>query len=83
VMTVVHEWRVTGQPQSSHGVEFPPYLFVWRSDRSYDDRSRTDGAPVLSAEEAARRFAGAMQDWDDGPHLSHRTVTYSSWEAIA
>lgn len=79
-VTTVEEWRVTGQPDSAHGVEFPPYSFVWRSDEMYDDRSRKEGRRVLTAEEAAKRFAAHMDSWTDGPHVHHRTVTYTAWE---
>lgn len=60
----VEEWRVTGDP--GHG--YPPYRFTFRSDR-YE-----------TPEEAARKFCELGQDWADGPHLAHRTITYTAWE---
>ncbi len=77
----VEEWRVTGQPQPlANGTTFPFYVHVWRSDQTYDERSRMEGDRVHSAEQAARRFVAVMRGWGDGPHLHHRTVTYSPWE---
>jgi hypothetical protein len=60
----IDEWRVTGEP--GHG--YPSYRFTFRSD-SHED-----------PEASARKFAELGVDWADGPHLSHRTVTYSAWE---
>lgn len=69
---VVHEWRITGEPGRG---TYPHYEFTFRSG---DERWPT---PDL-AETAAREFVEKMQGWDDGPHLSHRTVTYTDWEPI-
>lgn len=63
---VVHEWRVTGEP----GDGYPSYSFTWRSD---DDRWPTP----KQAEAAARLFVSRVAPWDEGPHLHHRTVTYT------
>lgn len=73
--TSYEEWRVTGQPNSYRGTDFPPYSFVWSS--------RSDADP----EAAARAFIAGigrhqseLGGWDDGPHLCHRTVTVTDWE---
>jgi hypothetical protein len=63
----VEEWRITGDP--GHG--YPPYRFTFRSDQYQDP------------EASARKFCELGGDWANGPHLSHRTVTYSAWSAIA
>lgn len=66
------EWRVTGTP--GHG--YPPYDFTWSPMRN----------PHLgdNPEQAARGFVAAIESaggaWDDGPHLSRRTVTVTDWE---
>lgn len=62
----IDEWLVTGQP----GDGYPPYLYTWRSDEYADP------------EAWARAHIGLMGDWVDGPHLAHRTVTYSGWEQV-
>jgi hypothetical protein len=65
---VVHQWRVTGQPDGG----FPPYDFAWSSD----DRRW----PGTAAEVVARGFvARATGSWT-GVELLHRTITYSRWE---
>lgn len=82
-MTVITEWRVTGQPNESHGVKFPPYTFVWRDNLTYDHRSRREGELEVTAEDAARNFVKAMGDsWEEGPFLHKRTVTTSEWEEV-
>jgi hypothetical protein len=82
-VTVVDEWHVTGDPTvelrwdgEEIKIPFPPYHFVYRSDDS-----RWCGA---EAEQAARGFVERcssgtepLRRWRDGPHLFHRTVTYS------
>lgn len=64
------EWRVTGQPNGTYA----PYDFTWSADRGDTD-----------PESSARAFVRltAAHGWDDGPHLSRRTVTRTEWEAIA
>jgi hypothetical protein len=65
---VVHQWRVTGQPDGG----FPSYDFTWSSD----DRRW----PGPAAEVVARGFvARATGSWT-GTELLHRTITYSWWE---
>lgn len=67
------EWRVTGKPTGS----YPPYDFTW--------------SPLLNPhlgdpEQSATRFVALVTaggGWDEGPHLSHRTVTVTEWEAFA
>lgn len=77
------EWRVTGQPNSFKGVEFPYYEFVWRDDIKYDERSRREGDPIITAEQAARNFVGYKgHTWESGPFLSKRTVTTTDWEEV-
>lgn len=61
---VADEWLVTGEP----GGGYPSYRFTFSSDR-YED-----------AEAAARGFIGSTDRWADGPHLRHRTVTYTAWD---
>lgn len=65
------EWRVTGDP----GGGFPPYNFVWSPFRN----------PGLGEGEAeARGFMKLIEShggWPDGPHLHHRTLTVTEWEA--
>lgn len=60
----IEEWRVTGDP----GQGYPPYRFTFRTGE------------YLEPELAARKWIDFAKDWTDGPHLSHRTVTYSAWE---
>lgn len=66
------EWRVTGQPTG----DYPPYDFTWSSYRN----------PHLGdPERGARNFAATINGagrWDDGPHLSRRTVTVTGWERV-
>ena len=73
------EWRVTGDP----GPSFPQYDFVFGSPTR-----RAMGADE-DPEAAARRFVEQIREaaaelgrggWVDGPHLQHRTVTYTEWE---
>lgn len=59
----IDEWRITGNP--GHG--YPPYWFTFYGD-VYED-----------PEASARKFCELARDWADGPHLSHRTVTYTAW----
>jgi hypothetical protein len=63
----VEEWRITGEPGSG----YPSYRFTFSSDR-YE-----------TPQEAARAYVEAMTDWDDGPHLEHRTITYTAWETTS
>lgn len=65
---IVQEWRITGDP----GQGYPYYVFVFRSDDP-----RWEG----EAEQKARAQHAVMAEgnWDDGPHLQHRTVTYTPW----
>lgn len=66
---VREEWRVTGDP----GGSFPLYDFTFRQPQHVDP------------EKAARGFVALMRDhdnWVDGPHLSHRTVTESRWSEV-
>ena len=74
--TTYEEWRVTGDP--GHG--FPPYSFVW---------SLRDNPHLGDPEAAARSLMANLAvprvnwiPWDDGPHLSHRTVTEGDWELV-
>lgn len=64
VPRTVEEWRVMGDP----GKGYPPYRFTFSSDR------------YVTPEAAARGYIEAMKDWVDGPHLEHRTITYTAWE---
>lgn len=68
------EWRVTGTP----GGAFERYDFTWSPLRN----------PHLGdPERAARGFVALIKSanggtpWEDGPHLSHRTVTVTEWTA--
>lgn len=77
------EWRVTGQPNEYKGVKFPPYEFVWRDDVMYDERSRREGDPNVTAEGAARHFIESCgREWEKGPFLTKRTVTTTDWEKV-
>jgi hypothetical protein len=67
------EWRVTGQLDGG----FPPYNFTWSPWRN----------PHLGDPEAAARgFVALIRShhgtWDDGPHLSYRTVTVTDWRPV-
>ena len=77
------EWRVTGQPNSVKGMEFPPYTFVWRDDLYWDGRSRRSDKDEVTAEQAARNFCAKMTEWEEGPFLHKRTVTTTDWEGQA
>lgn len=73
----VHEWRVWGEPGTlgpNTEERYPSYGFTYR-----DDDKRWPGE---AAELTARLFIERMGDgsWEDGPHLAHRTVTYTDWE---
>jgi hypothetical protein len=70
-MTTYEEWRVTGEP----GNGYPAYDFTW-------SRRQT---PDQDPEKAARSFIELIADgigWQDGPHLSRRTVTETEWEPV-
>jgi len=83
---IVEEWHVSGDPTVSiewNGQtltrDFPPYHFVYRSD---DARW-----PGTAAEQKAREFverclSDPAKRWQDGPHLFHRTVTYSEFAPV-
>ena len=83
---VVTEWRVTGQPNSVYGVDFPPYNFTWRETTLY--AVFVNGVKIkLPAKEAVMHFINTIANspsgpWTDGPYLTKRTVTYSPWETI-
>lgn len=62
----IEEWFVFGEP----GPGYPTYRFMWRSDEYADP------------EAAARAFIEFATSWVEGPHLDHRTVTYSEWEPV-
>lgn len=64
---VVHEWRVTGQPDG----DYPPYEFVYRSN---DNRWLGQ-----SAERAASAFIAKYADMWSVIELAHRTITYGQW----
>ena len=69
--TTYEEWRVTGEP--GHG--FPTYDFT------YSLRSNPRGKdPEAAARAFMAHLNGVVDSWDDGPHLSHRTVTEGDWE---
>lgn len=80
-MRRVHEWQVAGQPNPLGTLEFPYYTHIWRDDRMYNAVGGIHGELVLTAEQAARQFidSGNAKNWTDGPHLTHRTVTYTEW----
>lgn len=66
--TTYEEWRVAGTNGGT------PFEVIW-SPLSW---SAFDGG-----EAEARRFVDLSRSdgWDDGPHLSRRTVTVTEWEA--
>jgi hypothetical protein len=63
---MIDEWLVTGDP----GNGYPPYRYTWRSDE------------YAEPEAAARAYIDIVGEWAAGPHLAHRTVTYSGWEQV-
>lgn len=75
---VFDEWRVTGEPGPfRHRGEivgtFPSYTFIW---------SKYQGPDPNNPEGAAREFVARIterNDWTDGPHLDHRTITRGPW----
>lgn len=86
-VTVVEHWIVTGEPGPISGLpelnhlRYPTYRFVWSSA---DPRWLGE-----KAELEARHFATTaapsrpgMPPWEDGPHLHHRTVTYSPLDPV-
>ena len=85
---IVEEWHVTGDPTvviewNGQRLEkdFPPYHFIYRSDdqrwpgREAEQKARAFVERCLSETDQAKR-------WRDGPHLFHRTVTYSALEPV-
>lgn len=67
------EWRVTGSP----GAGYPPYDFTWSKRRNPHLGDPVQGARAFMATVGAREGSS----WEDGPHLQHRTVTITEWEA--
>lgn len=64
-METHEEWRVVGYPEPG----YPEYDYTWGSKYS----------PSGSPEENAKTFINLCDDWVDGPHLYHRTVTTTEW----
>lgn len=86
--TVVDEWIVTGEPGAiragvpglSH-LRFPSYRFTYSSA---DCRWLGEKAE-LTARGFVRRcheLPAGMGQWESGPFLHHRTVTYSALEPV-
>jgi hypothetical protein len=65
------EWRVTGLP----GQGYPPYAFTWSLLRNPHL-----GDPETGARGFMATIPAFTEHWEDGPHLSHRTVTVTAWE---
>lgn len=85
---IVDEWHVRGDPTvviewngETTRDDFPPYHFVYRSDDSRwcgtaaEQKAREFVKRCLSETDPAKR-------WRDGPHLFHRTVTYSEFAPV-
>jgi hypothetical protein len=67
------EWRVTGRP----GQGYPPYEFTWSLLRNPHL-----GDPETGARGFFSTIPAFTERWEDGPHLSRRTVTVTEWEAV-
>jgi hypothetical protein len=83
---IVDEWHVRGDPtvvieRNGETLEqaFPPYHFVYRSD---DSRWCGTAAKQAAREFVERCFSDPAKRWRDGPHLFHRTVTYSEFAPV-
>lgn len=83
-----HEWRVTGQPgpilhkDQTVAVEFPYYRHVWTDAGALKYGQAEETTAELAARGFIRRVKTGKHPWLDGPHLEHRTVTYTDWENV-
>lgn len=72
---IVDEWHVTGDA-STDMIEYRPYHFVYRSNDSRWCGTEARGRAQEFVERCLNETDPAKR-WRHGPHLFHRTVTYS------